>query len=147
MEQYRQFTPLLDLDLFSKMVDVNIKGAVYFVRAVIGAMSQQEPLSYTSRYGTRSLGRGSIVLLGSTNSYIGAPGMVSYTTGKHAILGLMKAAGKTFPTSIGTESVADESTLTAIDSLALQSNIRVNTVCPAWVDTTSKWLRAFSCVF
>lgn len=138
MEQYRQFTPLLDLDLFSKMVDVNIKGAVYFVRAVIGAMSQQEPLSYTSRYGTRSLGRGSIVLLGSSNSYIGALGMISYTTGKHAILGLMKAAGRTFPTSLGTESAADESTLKAIDSLTLQSNIRVNTVCPAWVDTTSK---------
>ncbi|KAI3394961.1 hypothetical protein diail_2019 [Diaporthe ilicicola] len=116
LEQYKQFTPLLDLGLFSKMVDVNIKGAVYFVRAVTGAMSQQEPLSFTGRYGTRDLGRGSIVLLGSSNSYIGAPGMISYAAGKHAILGIMKSA--------------------AVDSLALQSNIRVNTVCPAWVDTT-----------
>ncbi|ROV96207.1 hypothetical protein VSDG_04999 [Cytospora chrysosperma] len=115
LESYKSFTPFLDIDLFSKMVDVNIKGAVYFVRALTGAMAQQEPLSFTGRYGTRSLGRGSIVLLGSTQSYIGAPGMISYTTGKHAILGIMKSA--------------------AIDSLALQSNIRVNAVCPAWVDT------------
>jgi NAD(P)-dependent dehydrogenase (short-subunit alcohol dehydrogenase family) len=92
------------------MVDVNIKGAVYFVRAVTGAMSQQEPLSYTGRYGTRSLGRGSIVLLGSINSYFGAPGMISYTTGKHAIIGLMKAAGKHLPTPQGSESGVDEST-------------------------------------
>lgn len=78
------------------MVDVNIKGAVYFVRAVTSAMAKQEPLSFTGRYGTRSLGRGSIVLLGSANSYIAAPGMVSYTTSKHAILGIMKSAGKFF---------------------------------------------------
>lgn len=90
------------------MVDVNIKGAVYFVKAVTGAMAQQEPLSFTGRHGTRSLGRGSIVLLGSSNSYIGAPGMISYTTGKHAVLGIMKSAGKPLPTSHGTESAADE---------------------------------------
>lgn len=41
-------------------------------------------------------------------------GHVSYTTGKHAILGLMKSA--------------------AVDALALQSGIRVNAVCPGFVD-------------
>ncbi|KAK7736177.1 PFAM short chain dehydrogenase [Cytospora paraplurivora] len=115
LEGYKSFTPYLDIDLFSKSVDVNIKGAVYFVKAVTSAIAQQEPLSFTGRYGTRSLGRGSIVLVGSVQSYIGAPGMISYTTGKHAILGIMKSA--------------------AIDSLALQSHIRVNAVCPGWVDT------------
>lgn len=94
LDNYKSFTPLLDVDLFSKMVDVNIKGAVYFVRALTGAMAKQEPLSYTGRHGTRSLGRGSIVLLGSAQSYIAAPGMISYTTGKHAIRGIMKSAGK-----------------------------------------------------
>lgn len=96
LDNYKSFTPFLDVNLFSKMVDVNIKGAVYFVRALTGAMAKQEPLSYTGRHGTRSLGRGSIVLLGSTQSYIGAPGMISYTAGKHAILGIMKSAGKLF---------------------------------------------------
>lgn len=41
--------------------------------------------------------------------------MISYTTGKHAILGIMRSA--------------------AVDVLALQAGIRVNAVCPAWVDT------------
>lgn len=41
--------------------------------------------------------------------------MISYTTGKHAILGIMRSA--------------------AVDLLALQGGIRVNAVCPAWVDT------------
>lgn len=94
LEHYKSFIPRLDVDVFSKMVDENIKGAVYFVRAVTGAMTQQEPLSFTGRYGTLSLGRGFIVLLGSAQPYLCAPGMVSYTTGKHAIIGIMKLAGK-----------------------------------------------------
>ncbi|KAI1210836.1 short chain dehydrogenase [Annulohypoxylon truncatum] len=117
MENYGSFTPALDLDVFSKISDTNITGAVLFVRAVMGAMAQQEPLTLpgTSRHGPRSLGRGSIVLLGSTSSLLGSPGMISYTTAKHAIIGIMRSA--------------------AVDALALQSAIRVNAVCPAWVDT------------
>ncbi|KAI6080565.1 short chain dehydrogenase [Hypoxylon rubiginosum] len=109
--------PTLDLDVFSKVSDTNILGAVLFVRAVMAAMASQEPLVFpgTRRHGPRSLGRGSIVLLGSTNSLIGAPGVISYGTSKHAVIGIMKSA--------------------AVDSLALQSAIRVNTVCPAFVDT------------
>ncbi|TVY73233.1 2-(R)-hydroxypropyl-CoM dehydrogenase [Lachnellula suecica] len=117
LENYGSFTPFLDLDVFSKMGNTNITGAVRFVRTVMMAMSQQEPLTFpgTHRHGPRSLGRGSIVLLGSTSSLIGAPGMISYTTAKHAIIGIMKSA--------------------AVDALALQSAIRVNAVCPGWVDT------------
>ncbi|OTA97948.1 hypothetical protein M434DRAFT_7575 [Hypoxylon sp. CO27-5] len=101
----------------STMSDTNIAGAVRFVRAVMAAMAQQEPLTFprTSRHSSRSLGRGSIVLLGSISSLIGTPGMISYTTAKHAIIGITKSA--------------------AVDALALQSAIRVNAVCPAWVDT------------
>ncbi|ETS80725.1 hypothetical protein PFICI_08254 [Pestalotiopsis fici W106-1] len=115
LENYSSFTPAVDLDAFSKISDTNIAGAVRFVRAVTAAMAQQEPLTYTGRHGTRSLGRGSIVLLGSTNSLIGAPGMIGYTTAKHAVIGIMRSA--------------------AVDALALKSAIRVNAVCPAWVDT------------
>lgn len=107
---------MLDTEIFNKMMNVNVRGTMLFVRALTGAMSQQEPLgTYTGRYGTRTLGRGSIVLLGSTQSLLGAPGMFSYTTGKHAILGIMKSA--------------------AVDALALQAGIRVNAICPGWVDT------------
>lgn len=116
LEKYQSFTPALDVDVFDKSISINVRGAALFVRAVIGAMSQQEPLApHTGRYGTRALGRGSIVLLGSLNSLVPAPGMISYTAGKHAILGIMKSA--------------------AVDALALQSGIRVNAVCPGFVDT------------
>lgn len=115
LEKYQSFTPALDVDTFDKSLSINVRGAALFVRALIGAMSKQEPTTYTGRYGTRTLGRGSIVLLGSLNSLVPAPGMFSYTTGKHAILGIMKSA--------------------AVDALALQSGIRVNAVCPGFVDT------------
>lgn len=67
-----------------------------FVRAVTAAMAKQEPLMFpgTSRHGSRSLGRGSVVLLGSTSSFVGVPGMFSYNTAKHAIIGIMKSAGR-----------------------------------------------------
>ena len=64
------------------------------MRAVSRAMAAQEPLSYESRrYGKRSLGRGSIVNLGSANSHIAAPGMMPYTASKHAVMGITKTAG------------------------------------------------------
>ncbi|KAJ4425213.1 hypothetical protein N0V82_000022 [Gnomoniopsis sp. IMI 355080] len=115
LEKYQSFTPALDMDVFDRSISINVRGAALFVRELIGAMSKQEPPTYVGRYGTRTLGRGSIVLLGSLNSLVPAPGMFSYTTGKHAILGIVKSA--------------------VVDTLALQSGIRVNAVCPGFVDT------------
>ncbi|KAK6067168.1 short-chain dehydrogenase reductase [Seiridium cupressi] len=106
-------TPDLNIDVFSKTLEVNIKGTMLCVRGVTKVMAEQEPLTYTGRHGTRSLGRGSIVNLGSVNSYVVAPGMMPYTTSKHAIIRLTKSV--------------------AIDCFA--SYIRVNAVCPSWVDT------------
>lgn len=106
-------TPDLELDVFTKILDINIKGTLLCVRAVTKVMARQEPLSYTNRQGTRSLGRGSIVNLRSLSSYVAAPGTMSYTTSKHALTGLTKSA--------------------AIDTF--KSHIRVNSVCPAYVDT------------
>lgn len=106
----------------------------------MAAMASQEPLVFpgTRRHGPRSLGRGSIVLLGSTNSLIGAPGVISYGTSKHAVIGIMKSAGKhrlVHYVLYQNETAANMNYCKAVDSLALQSAIRVNTVCPAFVDT------------
>lgn len=64
------------------------------VSSVSKVMAAQEPRSFESRHGgTRSLGRGSIVNLGSVNSYVGVPGMMPYTASKHAVIGITKTAG------------------------------------------------------
>ncbi|KAI0179463.1 NAD(P)-binding protein [Hypoxylon sp. FL1284] len=85
-------TPNLNTEFFMKLMEINAKGTMLCIRAVTKAMAQQEPLTNTTaRGGTRSLGRGSIVNLGSINGYI------------------------------------------AID--CAKDHIRVNAVCPSWVDT------------
>ena len=99
-------------------------------RAVSEAMSKQEPLTFKTRSGMRDLGRGSIVNLGSANSYIGVPGKMPYTAAKHAIIGITKTAGRLFSNS-------PSSVLNYCKALDNQSHhIRVNAVCPGWVNTS-----------
>lgn len=59
-------------------------------------MKQQDEETVPSRTATvaRQVGRGSIILLGSCNSYVATPNIVQYTTAKHAVLGMAKNAGK-----------------------------------------------------
>ena len=90
-------TPNIKTDGFSHTIKTNVRGTMLCVRAVSKVMAAQEPLSYESRrYGTRSLGRGSIVNLGSVNSYVAAPGMMPYTASKYAIIGITKTAGMSY---------------------------------------------------
>jgi NAD(P)-dependent dehydrogenase (short-subunit alcohol dehydrogenase family) len=90
------YSPASDikLDVFDKTIETNVKGTMLCMRAVSKAMATQESLSYESRHGQRSLGRGSIVNLGSLSSLVGAAGMMAYTASKHAVLGMTKVAGK-----------------------------------------------------
>jgi len=67
----------LPIDVIDWGLDVNLKGAVYFARAVLGAMIAQKG--------------GVIVNLGSVTGVEGSPGAVCYSAAKSGILGLTKA--------------------------------------------------------
>jgi len=81
------------------LMSVNLDGVFHCMQAQIWAM--------------REVGGGSIVNVGSVNSFIGAPMATTYVTSKHALLGLSRSAGA---------ELAPE-------------NIRVNIVCPGLVQT------------
>ena len=82
------------VDNFDRVLGVNTKGVLTCTRAVSKVMIAQEPRSVKTRNGTRDIGRGSILNIGSANSYAALPGKVAYTTSKHAMMGLTKTAGQ-----------------------------------------------------
>ncbi|KAL4778872.1 hypothetical protein BJX76DRAFT_352275 [Aspergillus varians] len=99
---------------FRRLFEINVTGAFLLLRAVSAVMRTQEPKGIKTSLGDdRGASRGAIVILGSAASFVATPSMSQYTTSKHAVLGLVKNA--------------------ALDNVA--HNIRVNCVCPSWVDT------------
>ncbi|KAJ5106299.1 oxidoreductase [Penicillium angulare] len=102
-----------DIDSFDNIMYTNARGMLLCTRAQVAAMQKQDPRSFTSRSGTRDIGRGAIVNVCSANSFAGLPGKGSYTISKHACMAVTKMAG--------------------IDHTA--EGIRCNAVCPAWVRT------------
>ena len=66
------------MDEYENVLDINAKGVMTCTRAVTKFMLGQESRSITGRNGTRDIGRGSIVNLGSANSYAALPGKVAY---------------------------------------------------------------------
>ena len=54
---------------------MNAKGVMTCTRAVSKVMLAQEPRSLKTRNGTRDIGQGSIVNIGSANSYAALPGL------------------------------------------------------------------------
>jgi NAD(P)-dependent dehydrogenase (short-subunit alcohol dehydrogenase family) len=98
---------------FSRFHNVNVLGALLVTRDVSATMRAQEPRLADPTRPERGTCRGSIVLMGSLASFIPQPGMVQYTSSKHAILGISRNA--------------------ALDNAAF--GVRVNCVCPSWVDT------------
>ncbi|KAH7127252.1 oxidoreductase [Dendryphion nanum] len=107
--------PLADTDIenFDRIMSVNTRGNLLCVKAQAAAMRKQTPKIWTSRNGTRDIGRGAIVNIASANSFAGLPSKGSYTISKHASMGITKMAG------------LDHS----------PDGIRVNAVCPTWVRT------------
>ncbi|KAI1505252.1 NAD(P)-binding protein [Biscogniauxia marginata] len=94
---------------------VNAFGGVFLVtRAVAKIMKSQEPVSIgLRRHGPRDVGRGAIVNVSSAMALIAVPAKVSYTTSKHAVIGVTKAAAMDYKSA----------------------GIRINQVCSIWVKT------------
>lgn len=63
---------------FRRVIDINLMGTYYGMRAVIPPMV--------------AAGRGSIINIASVNGFVGTPGVSAYAASKHAILGLTKSA-------------------------------------------------------
>ncbi len=86
-------------DVFDRVLAVNVRGVWLGIKYVVPVMSQR--------------GGGSIVITSSTAGVGGTPDMSAYTTSKHAVIGLMRAA--------------------AMEGAPL--GIRVNTVNPGPIET------------
>ncbi|KAL6855656.1 NAD(P)-binding protein [Trichoderma novae-zelandiae] len=102
-----------DFGEFSRFLRIHVEGTFLLVRRVSAAMQLQELKPADAANPGRGAIRGSIVTLGSGNSFVAAPQMVQYTAAKHAVLGVTKNA--------------------ALDNAG--HGIRVNCVCPTWVET------------
>jgi len=87
------------VEVFDRLMAINVRGPFLGLKAAIPAMKRR--------------GGGSVVITSSTSGIRATPGLSAYTTSKHAVIGLMRAAAL--------ELTAD--------------NIRVNTVNPGPVDT------------
>jgi NAD(P)-dependent dehydrogenase (short-subunit alcohol dehydrogenase family) len=82
------------MENFDRIMSINTRGNLLCVRAQTAAMRKQTPKTWTSRNGTRDIGRGVIINIASANSFAGLPGKGSYTISKHASMGITKMAGE-----------------------------------------------------
>ncbi|KAI1264009.1 NAD(P)-binding protein [Xylariaceae sp. FL1019] len=111
-----EYTPFQEtmVEDYERVLGINAKGPFLVARAVGKTMLSQDPATVDlGRLGTRDIGRGSIVNVSSAMAACAVPAKAPYTTSKHALTGVMRAA--------------------AMDLKA--SRIRVNQVCPTWVRT------------
>ncbi|KAF4627993.1 hypothetical protein G7Y89_g10158 [Cudoniella acicularis] len=101
------------VDEFERMLSTNVTGTFLVTKLVSAIMRSQEARLNDPAAPERGITRGTIVNLGSASSFASSPGMAQYTTSKFAVLGLTKNS--------------------ALDNAV--HGIRVNCVCPSWVDT------------
>ncbi|RDW68833.1 uncharacterized protein DSM5745_08593 [Aspergillus mulundensis] len=96
-------------------------------------MKKQRPRRLTSVLGDdRGSTRSSIVVLGSAASYVGMRDVAPYTAAKHAVVGMVKTAGKRSQKVLCCPADFNNGHL-ALDNIP--HGIRVNAVCPSFVNT------------
>ncbi|KAK7917978.1 hypothetical protein PG985_009852 [Apiospora marii] len=112
---FKAARPTADADVadFLRLQDINLKGAFFVVRAACAIMRSQDLVPNLAESEARGKTRGTITTLGSVLSFGATPQMMPYTASKHTVLGITKTA--------------------ALDHA--KDGIRVNCVCPTWVDT------------
>lgn len=83
-----------DPDDYDRVLGINAKAVFLVTRAVGKIMRSQEPATVSlGRHGSRDAGRGSIVNVSSAMALVAVPAKAPYTTSKHAVTGITKAAG------------------------------------------------------
>jgi NAD(P)-dependent dehydrogenase (short-subunit alcohol dehydrogenase family) len=100
-----QYSSAHDLDVFKKVIDINLVGTFNCIRLAATAMSQNEPFADNER--------GAIVNTASVAAYDGQIGQASYSASKGGVVGM------TLPVARDLSAVG----------------IRVNTIAPGLIDT------------
>ncbi|KAJ9603774.1 hypothetical protein H2200_011960 [Cladophialophora chaetospira] len=96
---------------WQRVVDVNLTGTFFVLRAAAQIMLKQEPI--LSSIDGRPLQRGSIVNFGSILGAVGVPLSTAYTAAKHGVLGLTRTASEDYA----------------------KDGLRINAVCPGYTET------------
>ena len=101
---------------YRKVLAINLDGTFFIMREAMRIMLKQEPIK--SSLDGRPLQRGSVVNFASVAGLTGIGGSTAYCASKHAVIGLTRQAS---------EDHAGQ-------------GIRINAVCPGYMDTPSKLL-------
>lgn len=96
---------------WKRIVDVNLNGTFYVLRAAAKIMLKQEPIQ--SSITGKPLQRGSIVNFSSIQGVVGLPMSTAYTTTKHGVLGLTRTASEDYA----------------------KDGLRINAICPGYTET------------
>lgn len=122
-----------DPDDYDRVQAVNATGLLNVSRAVAKVMATQKPRQFTTVNGSqRKLGRGVIINVASAAAFVGISAKVAYTSSKWASLGITK--------TLGTSSLLPSHQKSHHTNLpkpwaSAPKGIRVNCMCPTWVDT------------
>ncbi|TDZ15344.1 3-oxoacyl-[acyl-carrier-protein] reductase FabG [Colletotrichum orbiculare MAFF 240422] len=98
-------------DDWQRVLDVNLNGTFYVLRAAAQIMLRQDPIA--SSIDGRPLQRGSIVNFGSIQGVVGITLSTAYTTTKHAVIGLTRTASEDYA----------------------KDGLRINAICPGYTET------------